>query len=34
MVLDVEEKYGWIVEQLLLSVFELKSIRNPEVQER
>lgn len=31
---NVEETYGWTVEQLLLSVFELKSVRNPEVQEK
>ncbi|EJO5347322.1 AAA family ATPase [Clostridium botulinum] len=31
---DVEETYGWTVEQLLLSVFELKSVRNPEVQQK
>ncbi|URZ01940.1 AAA family ATPase [Clostridium felsineum] len=31
---DVEETYGWTVEQLLLSVFELKSVRNPEIQEK
>jgi predicted ATPase len=31
---DVEETYGWTVEQLLLSVFELKSVRNPEIQNK
>jgi predicted ATP-dependent endonuclease of OLD family len=31
---NIEETYGWTVEQLLLSVFELKSVRNPEVQEK
>lgn len=31
---DVEETYGWTVEQLLLSVFELKSVRNPEMQQK
>lgn len=31
---NVEETYGWTVEQLLLSVFELRSVRNPEVQEK
>lgn len=31
---DVEETYGWTVEQLLLSVFELKSVRNPDVQQK
>ncbi|NFG40381.1 ATP-binding protein [Clostridium botulinum] len=31
---NVEETYGWTVEQLLLSVFELKSVRNPEVQKK
>ena len=31
---DIEETYGWTVEQLLLSVFELKSVRNPEVQQK
>ncbi|SUY48136.1 ATP-dependent OLD family endonuclease [Clostridium putrefaciens] len=31
---DIEETYGWTVEQLLLSVFELKSVRNPEVQQQ
>lgn len=29
---NIEETYGWTVEQLLLSVFQLDSIRNPEVQ--
>ncbi|MFT5874375.1 MAG: putative ATPase [Clostridium sp.] len=29
---NIEETYGWTVEQLLLSVFQLESIRNPEVQ--
>lgn len=31
---DIEETYGWTVEQLLLSVFELKTVRNPEVQQK
>ncbi|MGV8983895.1 AAA family ATPase [Clostridium sp.] len=31
---NIEETYGWTVEQLLLSVFQLDSVRNPEVQNR
>lgn len=31
---DVEETYGWTVEQLLLSVFKLKSVRNLEIQQK
>lgn len=31
---DIEETYGWTVEQLLLSVFELESVRNLEVQQK
>jgi predicted ATPase len=31
---DVEETYGWTVEQLLLSVFQLESVRSPEVQKK